>query len=180
MTVIGYLKVIKREELFHMFLSVFFAFMGICFVVSTFKFDHWELKSLECLVKTNPFRSGRSGLVVTVSPLDGKVNIGGINVYFSAAGYPKHPLNDLRPSDKVYVEALFDPSKGLEEKGLGVHLARDGKILFSRDHYYKDHRENKVGSVIIAIGFCCFLLYKLKKHFYHYQHLKKKRKYNVT
>lgn len=180
MTVIGYLKLINGEELLHLFLSVLFAFMGTFAVYSTFDFDRWNMKSFECLVKTNPIRSGRADLVATFMALDEKTNNSDIKISFSGAGYPKHPLNDLRPRDKVYVEVLFRPVKGSKEGGLGIHLERNGKILCSRDDHFKDQRQNKVFFVILSIGSWCFLLYKIKKHYYHYQHLKKKRKYNVT
>jgi hypothetical protein len=140
-TVIGYFKLVKGEELLHLFLSVLFAFMGTMAVYSTFDFDRWNMKSFECLVKTNPIRSGRVDLVATFTALD--ENNSDIKISFPGAGYPKHPLNDLRPREKVYVEALFRPVKGSKEGGLGIHLERNGKILCSRDDHFKDQRQYK-------------------------------------
>lgn len=178
MTVIDYLKLIDRKELFKLFFSVFLAFMGTCAVFTTFKFDYWNLKSFECLVKANPVRSGREGLVVTVSPPDGQVNVGDIKLYFSGAYDRSHPLNGLCPKDKVYVEALFHPAKGFLRRGLGIHLERDGKTLYSRDRFYKERPITKAGLVALALAAYCFLLYKINKHYYHYRHMNGKRRYN--
>lgn len=180
MTVRDYLKVTKGEERLHLFLSVFFAFMGICFALSTFKFDRWILTSFEGAVKTSPVRSGRSGLVVTLSAFDSKFNNCDVKIYFTSAGYPRHPLNDLCTGDKVYVEALFHPTKGFLEPAMGIHLECKARTLYSRDRFYKEDPKDKIGSVIIAIASCFFLLYQLRKHYFHYRHLKSKRRFNVN
>lgn len=95
-------------------------------------------------------------------------------------GYPRHPLNELLTNDKVYVEALFKPTEVPAESAMGVHLARNGITLFSRDYYYKEHRKNTYAAFLTAIATFCWLLYQLNKHCFHYRHLKKKKRFNES
>ena len=179
MNVIDYLKLVSRRDIVNIFVGILCAYCGISLAFTNFKFDRWTMKSFEGMVTSNPVRSGRSGLVVTVSSLDSKSNARDMNIYFNEAGYPHHPLNDLRTGDKVYIEALFHPTRGYLDRAMGVHLVCNARTLFSKDHYFKKHREGNFWVVLFAIAPLCWLLYQLNKHYFHYRYLKNKRRYNV-
>lgn len=180
MKAIDYLKLMNRRDIVNVFVGILCAYCGISFVFTNYKFDQWTLQHFDGKITLKPTRCGRSGLVVTVSVPDDNGNALDKKIYFNEAGYPRHPLNQLRAGDKVYVEALFNPTQETLESAVGVHLACNARTLFSREHYFEKQREGKVWAIIIGIAPLCWLLYQINKHYFHYRHLKKKKRFNES
>lgn len=176
---IDYLRTMNRRDIINVLVGILCAYCGISFIFTNFKFDHWMLQHFDGKITLQPTRSGRSGLVVTVSVTDNNANDLNKKIYFNEAGYLDHPLNQLRAGDRVYVEALFNPTQKILKSGMGVHLDCNTRTLFSRDHYFEKKREGKIWAILIGIVPIGWLLYQFNKHYFHYRHLKKKRRFNV-
>lgn len=175
-----YIRSMNKTDLVMICTCVFAVWIGITGFFSCGKNLRWPVHSFDGIVADNPFRWGRVDLKIPFQPTNSVETSGRTYViYFSRAGYPRHPLNQLKKGDVVYVEALVYPSKDSPESIRGVHLEKDHKTLYSRKTFYRESRANKWFSLVLAIGSAGWGAYMIQKHYYHALHLKKKKWYRA-
>lgn len=169
--------ILNKEAITGLIVGVLAAVAGTQGLLRSLYHESWNIESLNAEVITLPKRSGRLGLTTNLRLLEHSTSNRVIDVYFDRGGHPKHPLSKLKTKDHVYFEGLIDPLN--INSAIAVHLVLNGEVLFSKDNYLKRSKANKIGALIITIVSYSWLLYQFKKHYFHYRHLKSKRRFNI-
>ena len=168
------------KEIGKIFLVLFIAGGMTRFFLEEIIQEKWGSKAINGILVENPQRRGRSGLQFDIGTTNISTSNGRLCIYFDIGGKPNHPLNTLKRGDSIIVRVRVDPKKVVHEYAEAVNLISDGKVLFSEKNYYERRKESKLLSLLIAVTAFGWLLYQLKKYYFHYRHLKKKKRFNES